>query len=250
MERGGASYRILVRTRRLGPADKPSLFSMPRMSGLSSEPAGSRWHDSDTRIRLISFIQLAEGATSDEVAMRQPDLFRTTKKPWNAGRIIGPKSPLKPKHIWAIRQQLKVSGRRRDLAMFNCAIDAKLRACDLVRLTAWDVAPSDVLRARSTVECPIPGPIPMTAIGATETSQWDSHDASRPVLPMRAAQRQIDAGNSASWAVAWRSRSLCLRAKVSRYSWASMSLKKGEAGASRRIAASTSSRDARKNSFR
>lgn len=77
--------------------------------------------------------------------MRQPDLFRMPKKPWNAGRIIGPKAPLKPKHIWAIRQQLKVSDRRRDLAMFNCAIDAKLRACDLVRLTVSDVAPGGVL---------------------------------------------------------------------------------------------------------
>ena len=83
--------------------------------------------------------------------MRQPDLFRVPKKPWNAGRIIGPKAPLKPKYIWAIRQQLKTSGRRRDLAMFNCAIDAKLRACDLVRLTVSDVAPGGVLRARSTV---------------------------------------------------------------------------------------------------
>ena len=83
--------------------------------------------------------------------MRQPDLFRIPKKPWNAGRIIGRKAPLKPKHIWAIRQQLKASGRRRDLAMFNCAIDAKLRACDLVRLTVSDVAPSGVLRTRSTV---------------------------------------------------------------------------------------------------
>lgn len=67
--------------------------------------------------------------------MRQPDLFRTPKRPWNAGPITGPKASLKPKHIWAIRQQLKANGRRRDLAMFNCAIDAKLRACDLVRRT-------------------------------------------------------------------------------------------------------------------
>ncbi|HEX7943290.1 MAG TPA: tyrosine-type recombinase/integrase [Phenylobacterium sp.] len=82
--------------------------------------------------------------------MRQPDMFRVPKKPWNAGRI-GPKAPLKPKYIWAIRQQLKTNGRRRDLAMFNCAIDAKLRACDLVRLTVSDVAPGGVLRTRSTV---------------------------------------------------------------------------------------------------
>lgn len=66
--------------------------------------------------------------------MRQSDLFIQPKRPWNAGRLIGPKAPLKPKHIWAIRQQLKVARRVRDLAMFNCALDSKLRACDLVRL--------------------------------------------------------------------------------------------------------------------
>jgi hypothetical protein len=83
--------------------------------------------------------------------MSQPDLFRPPIKPWNAGRMIGPKAPLKPKHIWSIRQQLKTTGRVRDLALFNCALDAKLRACDVVRLTVSDVAPGRVLRARSTV---------------------------------------------------------------------------------------------------
>lgn len=83
--------------------------------------------------------------------MAQPDLFRPPRKPWNAGRLIGPKAPLKPKHIWAIRQQLKMLRRVRDLAMFNCALDAKLRACDLVRLRVSDVAPGGVLRERSTV---------------------------------------------------------------------------------------------------
>lgn len=58
---------------------------------------------------------------------------------------------MKPKHIWAIRQQLKTLRRVRDLAMFNCALDAKLRACDLVKLRVSDVAPSGVLRERSTV---------------------------------------------------------------------------------------------------
>lgn len=83
--------------------------------------------------------------------MPQPDLFRTPQKPWNAGRLVGPKAPLKPKHIWAIRQQLKSLARVRDLAMFNCALDAKLRACDLVKLRVSDVAPGGVLRERSTV---------------------------------------------------------------------------------------------------
>jgi integrase len=70
---------------------------------------------------------------------------------WNAGRIIGPKPPLKPKHIWAIRQQLKNADKVRDLALFNCAIDAKLRGCDLVKLRVSDVAPAGSLRQRATV---------------------------------------------------------------------------------------------------
>lgn len=72
--------------------------------------------------------------------MAQPDLFRLSLRPWNAGRLVGPKPPLKPKHIWAIRQQLKNGHRLRDLALFNCAIDAKLRGCDLVKLRVSDVA--------------------------------------------------------------------------------------------------------------
>jgi integrase len=81
----------------------------------------------------------------------QRDLLRLPRTPWNSGRIIGPKAPLKPKHVWAIRQQLKTAGRVRDLALFNCAIDAKLRGCDLVKIRVSDVAPSGVLRERSTV---------------------------------------------------------------------------------------------------
>lgn len=83
--------------------------------------------------------------------MARRDLFRPPRTPWNSGRIIGPKPPLKPKHIWAIRQQLKNHGRVRDLALFNCAIDAKLRGCDLVRLRVSDVAPGGGPRARATV---------------------------------------------------------------------------------------------------
>ena len=83
--------------------------------------------------------------------MAQFDLFLPPKRPWNTARIIGPKPPFKPKHIWGIRQQLKATGRVRDLAMFNCAIDAKLRGCDLVKLRVSDVAPGGLIRARATI---------------------------------------------------------------------------------------------------
>ena len=83
--------------------------------------------------------------------MAQPDLFRTTRRPWNSRRIIGAKPPFKPKHVWAIRQQLKTAGRVRDLALFDCGIDAKLRGCDLVKLRVSDLAPGGSLRQRATV---------------------------------------------------------------------------------------------------
>lgn len=83
--------------------------------------------------------------------MVQTDLFKFPKKPWNAGRIVGAKAPLKPKHIWAIRQQLKSAGRVRDLALFNLALDAKLRGCDLVRLRLSDLVQGGALRERSII---------------------------------------------------------------------------------------------------
>jgi len=83
--------------------------------------------------------------------MAQRDLFRPYKTPWNSGRIIGAKPPFKPRHIWAIRQQLKNARRIRDLALFNCAIDAKLRGCDLVKLRVSDVASGASLLQRATV---------------------------------------------------------------------------------------------------
>src|SRR6266581_2963834 len=63
------------------------------------------------------------------------------RTPWNKGKLIGAKPPLRPKHVWSIRTRLLVEGRTRDLAMFNLAIDSKLRGCDVVALKVDDVAP-------------------------------------------------------------------------------------------------------------
>jgi len=59
--------------------------------------------------------------------------------------LIGTKPPLRPKHVWSIRTKLQIARRTRDLAMFNLAIDSKLRGCDVVRLKVEDVAPHGVL---------------------------------------------------------------------------------------------------------
>ena len=71
--------------------------------------------------------------------------------PWNKGRLIGQKCPLKPKEVWAIRVRLQLEERRRDLALFNLALDSKLRGCDFVRLQVNDVCVGGRVRDRATV---------------------------------------------------------------------------------------------------
>lgn len=68
--------------------------------------------------------------------METPNLpaIRALRRAWNKGRIVGQKRPLKPKHVWAIRVRLELAENHRDLALFNMAIDSKLRGCDLVKM--------------------------------------------------------------------------------------------------------------------
>jgi integrase len=74
-----------------------------------------------------------------------------TREPWNKGKLIGQKPPLRPKHVWSIRTKLQIDERMRDLAMFNLAIDSKLRGCDVVALKVEDVAPGGYALDRATV---------------------------------------------------------------------------------------------------
>jgi integrase len=73
------------------------------------------------------------------------------RTPWNKGKLIGAKPPLLPKHVWSIRTRLLLEGRTRDLAIFNLAIDSKLRGCDVVALKVEDVAPNGYTIDRATV---------------------------------------------------------------------------------------------------
>ncbi|APT60314.1 integrase (plasmid) [Roseomonas gilardii] len=72
-------------------------------------------------------------------------------RPWNLGKLIGQKPPLKLREVWAIRIRLQIGERLRDLAMFNLAIDSKLRGCDLVALRVDDVLLSGRIRPRAIV---------------------------------------------------------------------------------------------------
>lgn len=71
--------------------------------------------------------------------------------PWNKDRIIGQKRPLQISHIWGIRIRLELEGKTRDLALFNMALDSKLRGCDLVSLKVSDVAYGSSVSSRATV---------------------------------------------------------------------------------------------------
>src|SRR5713226_1541208 len=81
---------------------------------------------------------------------------------WNKRKLIGAKPPLRPKHVWSIRTKLQVADRKRDLAMFNLAIDSKLRGCEVVALKVEDIAPhgypihSQPLRSRRPSGNPSP----------------------------------------------------------------------------------------------
>jgi integrase len=73
------------------------------------------------------------------------------RAPWNKGKLIGAKPPLRPKHVWSIRTKLQIADRKRDLAMFNPAIDSRRRGCDVVALKVEDIAPHGYAAERSTV---------------------------------------------------------------------------------------------------
>jgi site-specific recombinase XerC len=77
--------------------------------------------------------------------------IRPRRPAWNKGRIVGQKRPLLPKHVWAIRVRLEIAENHRDLALFNTAIDSKLRGCDLVCLKVADVYASGLIKERTSV---------------------------------------------------------------------------------------------------
>jgi integrase len=71
--------------------------------------------------------------------------------PWNKGKLTGAKPPLRPKHVWSIRTKLQMADRKRDLALFNLAVDSKLRGCDVCALKLEDIAPHGYAVDRATI---------------------------------------------------------------------------------------------------
>ena len=101
----------------------------------------------------------------------------TRRPPWNKGRLVGQKRPLQPKQVWAIRARLELGNKLRDLALFNLAIDSKLRGCDLVRLRVNDLAVGNSVRDRvSVVQSKTAKPVQFEVTENTRevVSQWVS----------------------------------------------------------------------------
>lgn len=73
------------------------------------------------------------------------------REPWNKDKLVGQKAPLRISEIWAIRVRLEIYGRLRDLALFNLAIDSKLRGCDLVKLRVLDICHGSHVAHRASV---------------------------------------------------------------------------------------------------
>lgn len=98
--------------------------------------------------RDVATIRDEPATMQDTVQSANPSRRRVT---WNKGKLTGAKPPLRPKHVWSIRSKLQLENRVRDLAMFNLAIDSKLRGCDVVAPKVEDVAPHGRAVDRATV---------------------------------------------------------------------------------------------------
>ena len=98
--------------------------------------------------------------------------------PWNKGKLVGQKPPLKLREIWSIRIRLQMTERHRDLALFNLAIDSKLRSCDLINLRVLDIANGEHIAKRAMImQRKTKQPVQFEITGQTResVSKWIQH---------------------------------------------------------------------------
>ena len=123
-------------------ADEPSAdIARGTSAALCEEPLMPRRAGSPLRVeeRPLRSAHNRSPLTEVEVDMETLNSFSARRVPWNKGRLTGQRPPLKLREIWAIRTRLQMSSNVRELALFNLAIDSKLRACDLTRLQVQDI---------------------------------------------------------------------------------------------------------------
>ena len=115
-------------------------------------------------------------------------IARYSHQPWNKGKLVGQKAPLRVRDIWAIRVRLQLAEKPRDLALFNLAIDSKLRACDLTKLRVLDIAHGEHVSSRAIVmqqKTQHPVQFEITEQTRTVLEAW-MHQARRPIHQRKA----------------------------------------------------------------
>ena len=108
---------------------------------------------------------------------------RRHREPWNKGKLVGQKAPLRLKEIWGIRIRLQLGERVPELALFNLAVDSKLRYCDLVKLRVRDVTRGDRVATRAIVmqqKTERPVQFEITEQTREAVAAWISHARRRP----------------------------------------------------------------------
>lgn len=101
-------------------------------------------------------------------------IYAQKSSPWNKGKLVGQKIPLKQEQVWSIRIWLEMEKKVRDLAMFNLAIDSKLRGCDLVKLKVSDVyRGSEVLTRSHIIQQKTSQPVVFEITSRTRSSLTD-----------------------------------------------------------------------------
>lgn len=101
--------------------------------------------------RLATFALIIHPCLSTRGGLVMNIIATYSRQPWNKGKLVGRKTPLRLRDIWAIRVRLQVAERTRDLALFDLAIDSKLRACDLTKLRVRDVPHGEHVSSRAMV---------------------------------------------------------------------------------------------------
>ncbi|HEY2395995.1 MAG TPA: tyrosine-type recombinase/integrase [Rudaea sp.] len=112
--------------------------------------------------------------------MNTADASHARREPWNKGKLVGQKAPLRLRDIWAIRIRIQLADNVRDLALFNLAIDSKLRACDLVTLRVRDIAHGDYISQRAIIlqqKTQRPVQFEITEPTRVSVAQWMKHAA-------------------------------------------------------------------------
>jgi len=116
--------------------------------------------------------------------MQHAQIRPETKGPWNKGKLTGQKPPFKLQEVWAIRIRLELSQRTRDLAMFNLAIDSKLRGCDLVCLKVFDVVNGGTVMSRAKImQKKTKRPVQFEITKMTREAISDWMERCRPIHP-------------------------------------------------------------------